>query len=193
MEGLPNTEKDAPFTIGGYWDAGEDDIKGGVAIPDLLSLLAFHNPNATVVGLNSVPESDQPQAINVVRYSFHAMVGVGTLLALLGAFFVFVWARWRRMPETKWFYRLLAASGALSVVALEAGWIVTEVGRQPWIAYNVMRVTDAVTHADGLSILFGVGVVVYTGLIVAAIWLLRRLAKSPEHVKNEDEIAEARA
>jgi cytochrome d ubiquinol oxidase subunit I len=186
MEGLPNTEKDAPFTVGGYWDASEDQIKGGIAIPDMLSLLAFHNPSATVVGLNSVPKANQPQAINVVRYAFHAMVGVGTVLALLGAFFVFVWARWRRMPESKWFYRLLAASGALSLIALEAGWIVTEVGRQPWIAYNVMRVTDAVTHANGISILFGVGVVVYAGLIAAAIWLLRRLARDAEHLKEDE-------
>jgi cytochrome d ubiquinol oxidase subunit I len=193
MEGLANTEKQAPFTLGGYWDADEDEIKGGLAIPDLLSLLAFHNPDATVTGLNSVPQVDQPHAINVVRYSFHVMVGIGTVLALLGAFFVFVWARHHRMPRTKWFYRLLAVSGALSVIALEAGWIVTEVGRQPWIAYDVMRVSDAVTHADGISILFGVGVVVYTGLIAMSIWLLRKLAKNPERVKGEDDIVRTAA
>lgn len=190
MEGLPDTTKNAPFTIGGYWSESEGKIKGGVAIPDLLSLLAFHNPNATVTGLDSVPAEDRPKAINVIRYSFHAMVAIGTLLAMLGAYYLFVWARWRRLPQSKWFYRVLAVSGGLSVIALEAGWIVTEVGRQPWVAYGVMRTSDAVTQADGISILFWVGVAVYTGLLAAAVWLLRRLAGDPERVK-EDEQAEA--
>jgi cytochrome d ubiquinol oxidase subunit I len=186
MEGLPNTTADAPFAVGGYWDKSEDEIQGGVEIPDMLSLLAFHNPNAVVTGLNSVPEQDQPHAINTIRYSFHAMVGVGTVLALLGAFFVFMWARHRRLPRSKWFYRLVAISGVLSIIALEAGWIVTEVGRQPWIAYGVMRVSDAVTHANGVTYLFAAGVVIYSSLVAMVVWLLRRLAKTPEHVKGED-------
>jgi cytochrome d ubiquinol oxidase subunit I len=190
MEGLPDTTKNAPFTIGGYWSESEGRIKGGVAIPDLLSLLAFHNPNATVTGLDSVPAEDRPKAINVVRYSFHAMVAIGTLLALLGAYYLFVWARWRRLPRSKWFYRVLAASGGLSVIALEAGWIVTEVGRQPWVVYGVMRTSDAVTQADGINILFWVGVAVYTGLLAAVVWLLRRLAGDPERVKEDEQTDE---
>jgi cytochrome d ubiquinol oxidase subunit I len=187
MEGLPDTTKNAPFTIGGYWSESEGKIKGGVAIPDLLSLLAFHNPNAKVTGLDSVPPEDRPKAINVIRYSFHAMVGIGTLLAMLGAYYLFVWARWRRLPRSKWFYRVLAVSGALSVVALEAGWIVTEVGRQPWVVYGVMRTSDAVTQADGINILFWVGVAVYSGLLAAVVWLLRKLAANPERVKEDEE------
>ncbi|MFT4049410.1 MAG: cytochrome ubiquinol oxidase subunit I [Solirubrobacterales bacterium] len=186
MEGLGTTTTGAPFTFGGYYDAADNEVKGGIAVPKMLSLLAFHDPNATVQGLDSVPPDDRPGPVNTVRYSFHVMVGIGTLLALLGAFYILTWWRRRALPQSKWFYRLLAASGVLAVVALQAGWIVTEVGRQPWIAYNVMRVGDAVTHASGISILLGVGVVVYAGLIAMAFWLLRRLAQNAEHLKEDD-------
>lgn len=185
MEGLGTTQAGAPFTLGGLYDKDTNQVEGGIAIPKMLSLLAFHDPNATVEGLDSVPVDDRPGPVNTVRYSFHVMVGIGTLLALLGAWFVFTWWRKRSLPQTKWFYRALACSGVLAVIALEAGWIVTEVGRQPWIAYNVMRVSDAVTQADGISILFGFGVVVYTGLLAMVVWLLRRLAATAEHLKED--------
>ncbi|MGH2958215.1 MAG: cytochrome ubiquinol oxidase subunit I, partial [Solirubrobacterales bacterium] len=139
----------------------------------------------------SVPPEDRPKAINVVRYSFHAMVGIGSALAALGVFYLFVWAKWRRLPRSKWFYRALVVSGGLAVIALETGWIVTEVGRQPWVAYGVMRTSDAVTHANGIQILFWVGVAVYTGLIAAVIWLLRKLAANPERLKEDEQTEEA--
>lgn len=192
MEGLGQTTKGAPFTIGGLYNPDTGKIDNGIAIPDVLSLLAFHNPNATVTGLDSVPRADQPGPINVVRYSFHVMVGIGTLLALLGALFVFVWARRRRLPESVWFYRAVVPSGVLALIALQAGWIVTEVGRQPWIVYEVMRVSDAVTTADGMKLLFFVGLAIYLALFAVVVWLLRRLAQNPERVA-EDEAAGAGA
>lgn len=185
MEGLGTTQEGAPFTIGGLYDKDTNQVEGGVAIPKMLSLLAFHDPNATVEGLDSVPVDDRPGPVNTVRYSFHVMVGIGTLLALIGAWFIFAWWRTRSLPKTKWFYRAVAASGVLAVIALEAGWIVTEVGRQPWIAYNVMRVSDAVTQANGISILLGFGIVIYAALAGMVIWLLRRLAKTAEHLKED--------
>lgn len=185
MEGLGQTEKGASFTFGGYYDKTDNEVKGGVAVPDMLSLLAYHKPNATVQGLDSVPPDDRPGPVNTVRYSFHIMVAIGTALALLGVWFLATWWRKRTLPGSKWFYRAVAASGVLSVVALQAGWIVTEVGRQPWIAYNVMRVGDAVTHADGIVYLYIAGIVIYTLLIAMAIWLLRRLAKTAEHLKED--------
>lgn len=193
MEGLGTTTKGAAFTLGGYYDKDTNQVENGIAIPKMLSLLAFHDPNATVQGLDSVPVDDRPGPINTVRYSFHVMVGIGTLLALLGVWFLATWWRKRSLPESKWFYRAVAASGVLSVVALQAGWIVTEVGRQPWIAYNVMRVGDAVTHASGISILLGFGVVIYLGLLGMAIWLLRRLASEAEHLKEDDATKEVPA
>ncbi|MGB0873422.1 MAG: cytochrome ubiquinol oxidase subunit I [Solirubrobacterales bacterium] len=175
FEGLGQTTKGAPFTFGGLYDADTGEIKGGIAVPDMLSLLAYHSPNATVEGLNSVPRDDQPGAVNVVRYSFHAMVGIGSLLALLGAFYLAVWWRYKRLPTTRWFYRAVVLAGPAAVTALICGWIVTEVGRQPWIVYEVMRVSDAVTDAGGLRTMFFAALLVYIALGATVVWLLRRL------------------
>jgi cytochrome d ubiquinol oxidase subunit I len=146
----------------------------------MLSILAFHNPNATVEGLVSVPPQDRPP-VNIVRFAFQTMVGIGTLLALLGVAFGLTWWRKRRLPRTPWFYRAVMAAGPLSLVALISGWIVTEVGRQPWIVYETMRTADAVTSSNGLEVGFGILVAVYLFLGAAVFWLLRRLtAKPPE-------------
>jgi len=178
FEGLPRTEKGAPFTIGGFYDAGRDEVRFGIPIPRLLSLLAHHNPNATVVGLDAAAPADRPP-VNIVRFAFQTMVGIGTLLGLLSLLFVLTWLRHRRLPRTPWFYRAVIAAGPLALVALIAGWIATEVGRQPWIVYQVMRTAQAVTRSNGLEAGFAFLVVVYVGLAVAVAWLLRRLAAQP--------------
>jgi cytochrome d ubiquinol oxidase subunit I len=183
MEAQQPTEEGADLTLGGVYYDGE--VHGGVTIPDGLSLLADHDPNATVQGLDAVPENDRPP-VGWVRNSFQIMVGIGTLLALLGVWFL--WFRWRRgaLPRTKWFYRAVAAAGPLSLVALIAGWIVTEVGRQPWIVYEQMRVEDAVTGAEGIPVGYATLVVVYLGLATLAFYMLRRLARQgPEPVDRE--------
>jgi cytochrome bd ubiquinol oxidase subunit I len=179
MEGLPTTTEGAAFTIGGFYDEDANEMKGPrIEIPYLLSILATHDPNATVQGLDTVPLDDRPP-VNVVRYAFHAMVGIGTLLALLGTVFVLTLWRKRRLPRSVWFYRALMAAGPLALVALISGWITTEVGRQPWIVYEVMRVQDAVTGNDGLEVGFALLVLIYLGLGAAVVWLLRRLARRP--------------
>lgn len=176
MEGLHETTDGAGLTLGGWYVDGE--VHGGVTIPNLLSLLAFHDPDATVEGLDAVPAADQPP-VAWVRNSFQLMVGIGTLLALLGLWFV--WARWRHgaLPRTRWFYRLVVAAGPASLVALIAGWIVTEVGRQPWIVYELMRVEEAVTGADGIPVGYATLVAVYLGLMALALFMLRRLTRTP--------------
>jgi cytochrome bd ubiquinol oxidase subunit I len=176
FEGLGKTTKGAPFHLGGYYAHG--GIQHGIAVPRLLSVLAFHNPNATVTGLDSVPPDDRPP-VNVVRTSFLTMVTIGTALMALGVWYLVWWWRRGSLPATRWFYRAVVAAGPLSLVALIAGWTTTEVGRQPWIVYGVMRTEQAVTNAGGLWIAFGLLVVVYAGLIGAAVWLLRRLAGRP--------------
>ena len=150
----------------------------GIEIPRLLSLLAFHNPNATVKGLNIVPLADQPP-VNVVRFAFQAMVGIGTLLALLGLVYLYLRLRRRRLPTARWFYWAVVLAGPLSVVALISGWITTEVGRQPWIVYEVMRVDAAVTGAHFIPFGYGALCVVYIGLAGAMVWLLRRFSRVP--------------
>jgi cytochrome d ubiquinol oxidase subunit I len=175
FEGLPETTEGAPFTIGGWYDADTNELNGGIEIPKLLSLLATHDPNGTVQGLATVPRDDRPP-VNIVRYAFHTMVGIGTLLALLGVVFVFTLWRRRRLPRSPWFYRALVVSGPLALVALIAGWVTTEVGRQPWIVYEIMRVQDAVTSSNGLELGFVALAAVYLLLAGAVVWLLRRLA-----------------
>jgi cytochrome d ubiquinol oxidase subunit I len=107
------------------------------------------------------------------------MVGIGFLLAGIGAWFLYARVRRRRLPASPWFYRAVCFAGPLSVVALIAGWVTTEVGRQPWIVYGVMRTSEAVTGAHGIPIGYGVLVLVYLGLAGAVTWLLVRLSHTP--------------
>jgi cytochrome bd ubiquinol oxidase subunit I len=182
LEGLGPTEDGAPLHILGIYEDGE--VKAGIKFPKLLSLLAYHDPNARVQGLDPVPTDDKPSdpGINIVRLAFQSMVFIGTGLAALGVFFLWIWLRRRRLPESPWFYRALVAAGPLSVVALIAGWVTTEVGRQPWIVYKVMRTEDAVTGASGIPVGYGTLVVVYLGLAGIAGVMLRRLARKPLEV-----------
>jgi cytochrome bd ubiquinol oxidase subunit I len=178
MEGLQETTTGAPFTLGGFYDADKGEVRFGIEVPRMLSLLAKHDPNATIQGLDSVPPEDRPP-VNIVRYAFQTMAGIGTALALLGVWFIVNWWRRRALPRTLWFYRAVMAAGPLAFVALIAGWITTEVGRQPWIVYEVMRTEEAVTNAGGMSVGYIVLVLVYISLGAAVVWLLRRLARKP--------------
>jgi cytochrome bd ubiquinol oxidase subunit I len=176
LEGLGHTEKGAPVHILGWYSDGE--VNGGIPIPHLLSLLSYHRWNATVQGLDSVPEDYQPP-VNVVRYAFQTMVGIGTGLALLALVSFATWVRHRRLPRSVLFYRAVVAAGPLALVALIAGWITTEVGRQPWVVYDVMRTEEAVTGAGGIPVGYATLALVYLGLVGAVVWILRRLSRVP--------------
>jgi cytochrome d ubiquinol oxidase subunit I len=176
LEGLAHTTRGAPEHLGGWYSDGR--VKYGIEIPKLLSLLAYHDPNARVQGLDAVPAADRPP-VNVVRVAFQTMVGIGTLLALLGLICLYVRWRRRRLPESAWFYRGLAVAGPLSLVALIAGWVTTEVGRQPWVVYGTMRTDQAVTGAGGLPIGYATLALIYAGVAVGVVWILRRLAAAP--------------
>jgi cytochrome d ubiquinol oxidase subunit I len=188
IEGLYPTTQGAPEHLLGWYT--NNKVEYGVEIPHLLSFLSFHRWNATVEGLEAVPADERPP-VNVVRFAFQAMVGIGSLLALIGVAYAGVWARWKRLPESVWFYRALALAGPLSVVALISGWVVTEVGRQPWVVYRVMTTAAAVTGADGIPV--GYGALAATYLVVAAglVWVLRRLARSPLDARAEPDEAPA--
>ena len=153
-------------------------MKAGIPLPDMLSLLAFHDPNAVVRGLDSVPPADRPP-VNVVRFAFQTMVGIGTLLFALAIAFVYVRVRRRRLPESPWFYRAVVLAGPLSVVALIAGWVTTEVGRQPWVVYRIMRTSQAVTGAGGIPVGYATLAAVYVALATAVGWVLVRLSRVP--------------
>ena len=179
IEGLAETTTGAPVHLLGWYDG--EEVRFGIRIPRLLSFLAAHDPNATVKGLDALPVSDRPtvRAVNITRYAFQTMVGIGTLLAMLGVLFAYVRIRKKRLPESRWFYRALVLAGPLSLVALVAGWVTTEVGRQPWVVFRVMRTAEAVTGGGGVPIGYATLVVVYAALAVAVYWVLRRLARAP--------------
>ncbi len=176
LEGLQQTTKGAPEHLLGWYTEGQ--VKYGVEIPKLLSLLAFHNPNATVKGLDTVPPDQRPP-VNIVRVSFQLMVAIGTLLALLAVWFLITAARRRRLPDSVWFYRGVAFAGPAAVVALIAGWVTTEVGRQPWVVYRVMRTSQAVTGASGIPVSYATLAIVYLGVACGLVWILRRLSQVP--------------
>jgi cytochrome d ubiquinol oxidase subunit I len=180
LEGLHETEESAPVHLGGWYDG--DEIRYGIPLPRLLSLLAFHDPDARVEGLEETPPQERPP-VNVVRVAFQTMVGIGFLLAGIAAVYLFVWLRRRRLPQSAWFYRAVVAAGPLSVVALIAGWVTTEVGRQPWVVYGHMRTEEAVTGASGIPVGYASLVLVYAGLLAAVVWILRRLARAPVEVQ----------
>jgi cytochrome d ubiquinol oxidase subunit I len=176
MEGLGPTTAGASEHLLGWYDG--EKVVYGIEVPRLLSLLAHHDPDATVTGLDSVPPSDRPP-VNVVRIAFQTMVGIGMLLTLLSLIYLFVRFRRRRLPSSRWFYRAVVVAGPLSLVALIAGWTTTEVGRQPWIVYRVMRTSEAVTGADGIPVGYGTLVLVYLSLAAIVAWLLLRLSRVP--------------
>ena len=185
FEGLGETQAGAPLHIGGWYDEERGDVRGGIAVPKLLSLLAFHDPDATVRGLDEVAPDDRPP-VNVVRLAFATMVGIGILMACFGVALLVVWWRRRALPDGRWFLRTVVALGPLSVVALIAGWVTTEVGRQPWVVYGRMRTEEAVTGAGGIPLGYAALVIVYVALVAATVWLLRRLARTPLVLEADD-------
>jgi cytochrome bd ubiquinol oxidase subunit I len=183
MEGLFQTTRGAPLHIGGIVVDGR--LRYAVEIPFGLSLLAHWDPHAEIVGLDSVPPDQRP-AVNLVHLSFQAMVGSGLVLLLLGGWFGIGWLRRRDLPRSRWFLRGAAAAGALALVALEAGWVVTEVGRQPWIVYGILRTKDAVSSAPGLRFGLYAMILLYAALTWGAVVVLRRLARTPLGVAPQE-------
>jgi cytochrome d ubiquinol oxidase subunit I len=176
MEGQFRTTAGAPLSVGGLYYG--DELHYAIEIPNGLSLLVHHDPDGVVPGLEEFPADERPP-VNVVHLAFDTMVGIGSALLLLALWFGWNWWRRRRIPGTPWFLRAVAASGVAAVVAMEAGWIVTEVGRQPWIVYGILRTEDAVSPAPGLFVGFYAVVAIYTVLTGLTVFVLRRLAHSP--------------
>jgi cytochrome d ubiquinol oxidase subunit I len=180
IELVPTTGSDVPETLFGHLNSS-GEVVGGLPIPGLASILSDPGTGTgTVVqGLDAVPSDERPTTseVNVVHLAWDVMVGLGTLLFLLTLWY---WASWifrRDLPGSRWFLRAVAVSGVLSVIALEAGWTVSEVGRQPWIVYEKMRVEDAATANTGIWITFVGVVILYAGLGVTTILVLRGMSR----------------
>ncbi len=175
MECVQHTHSDVTEYI--YGRCTEDGVKGGLGIPGFDSFLVGFSTDTEVTGLDTVPANERPPANTMLHWAFDTMVGIGSALIALGLWFGFVWWRKRDIPKTPWFLRAVAISGISAIIALESGWIVTEVGRQPWIVYEIMRTKDAVTDADGVWVTFSVVFVLYVLLGIATIVALRALSK----------------
>ncbi|WP_299902971.1 cytochrome ubiquinol oxidase subunit I [uncultured Aquimarina sp.] len=175
MEAHYNTEKGAPLYIGGIVDAETQEVKYKLAIPGMLSFLAFGDFDAEVKGLNDFPEDERPN-VPMVHYAFQVMVGIGGILMLAGLLY-FVSLKKKKWLTNKKYWLLFIALAPLGFLALEAGWIVTEVGRQPWIIHKIMRTKDAVTPMPGIVVSFYTYIVVYTTLSIAVTWLMIRQIK----------------
>ena len=142
-------------------------------IPRGLSLLTAHDPNAKVVGLEEFPRDQWPD-VRVVHWSFDIMVGSGMLMLALTLCADVLWLKCRLLPDNKWLLRGLVGAGPLGFLAIETGWVVTELGRQPWIIYGVMRTREAVTPMPGLAAPFVIFTAVYIFLATVVVFLLRR-------------------
>ncbi len=175
MECVQSTHSDVTEYI--YGRCTSSGIKGGIGIPGFDSVLVGGSTSTKVTGLDTVPANDRPPFDTLLHWAFDTMVGICTMLIGLGLWFGVVWLRKRDLPNTRWFLGAVAVSGIAAVVALESGWIVTEVGRQPWIVYNVLRTSDAVTHANGVWVTFGLILLLYALLGAVLVITLRTMSR----------------
>ena len=184
MEALYQTQAGAPLVIGGLPDDATRTVRWALTIPGGLSWLLTNDPAARVPGLDEVPVADWPD-VGVVHASFDLMVFCGFALLALAGWAGWVWWRHRRLDAQPWFLRALVAGAPLGFVAIETGWIVTEVGRQPWIIDHVMRTADAVTPMPGLVVPFLAFTALYVFLGVIVCQLLRRLFRAADGADSD--------
>jgi cytochrome d ubiquinol oxidase subunit I len=175
IEGVYQTGSHVPLHVGGIAQHG--GIHYALVIPDGLSLLVGYRPSTVVQGLDAVPVADHPP-VTVVHLAFDLMVGVGFGLLGMGLWLLLGWWRRRDLPRHRLFLRLAVLAGFAAPAALESGWVVTEVGRQPWVVYRLLRTADAVNPAPGLVGGLALVAATYLVLTVATIYVLRRMARS---------------
>jgi len=172
MEAHFHTQTAAPLIIGGLPNEKEKTVDYAIELPGMLSFLAHGNFEEEVKGLDSIPEQNQPPVI-VTHFAFQIMVGIGMFLMLLAVIY-FISLKKKSWLTKNWFLKLFAIATPFGFIAVEAGWTVTEVGRQPWIIHNVMRTADAVTPMPGIAYSFYMFTAIYISLSVAVIFLLKR-------------------
>ena len=189
LEGQWDTERHAPLRIGGIPDPDGEQTRFAIEIPGGLSWLAYGDTNAVVRGLRDVAPDDRPNVV-LVHVAFQAMVAIGFGLLGLGIWAAVVALQRRRPSDSRWLLRAAVAAGPAAFVAIEAGWIVTEVGRQPWIVQGVMRTSEAVTSRPGVGVHLAATIAIYPALAAACTYLLLRLVRQP-HAAEEQVASEA--
>ncbi|HUF26058.1 MAG TPA: cytochrome ubiquinol oxidase subunit I [Gemmatimonadaceae bacterium] len=179
MEGQFRTERRAPLRIGGIPDVEARETRWSIDIPGGLSFLAFGSLDAEVRGLEAFPEDEWPP-VAIVHYAFQLMVALGLYMAAVGAWTIGKWVRRRDLAADRWFLRAVVVATPMGFIATEAGWVVTEVGRQPWIIYGIVRTADAVTPMPGLVYPFAIFTLLYVLLAIVVVLLLyRQIVRSP--------------
>ena len=176
LEAHFETQRGAPFHIGGWPDVDERETRWAIRIPRALSLLAFHDPNAEVKGLDTVPRDEWPP-VAIVHIAFQIMVALGTIMTLVSVWALWRWWRGRAIDavvDDRRLLRTLALVTPMGFLAIEAGWTVTEVGRQPWVIHGVLRTADAVTPMPGLVVPFLIFTLLYVLLGAIVVYLLRQ-------------------
>ena len=178
MEGHFQTEAAAPLKIGGWPDEETRTTRFAINVPYALSILAHSDPHAEVLGLEAFPEEDWPPVL-VVHVAFQIMIATGMAMAGVTVIGGLLFLRTRRLPLQRWYLWLVVACGPLGIIGIEAGWTVTEVGRQPWIIHGVMRTAEAVTPMPGLQVPLASFTVLYLVLGFVVVLLLKRLVAEP--------------
>ncbi|WP_026464574.1 cytochrome ubiquinol oxidase subunit I [Adhaeribacter aquaticus] len=191
MEAHFETEEAASLVIGGLPDEKNRKVDYAIKIPGLLSFLVHGNFKDEVKGLNDIPVQNHPPVL-ITHFAFQIMVGLGTFMMLISVIYFLVLWKKREMLFSRWLLTLFVLATPLGFIAIEAGWTVTEVGRQPWIIYGIMSTADAVTPMPGIAISFGFFAAIYLSLSVVVIYLLYRQIKmvpqlydKPENITNK--------
>jgi cytochrome d ubiquinol oxidase subunit I len=185
LEGQFHTERGAPLRIGGWPDESAGRTRFAIEIPRGLSIAAFHDPDAEVKGLNAVPRRDWPPLMPV-HIGFQAMVALGSAMALVGAWCA--WVAWRRREviSNRALLKTLVLIAPFGFIATEAGWVVTEVGRQPWVVQGLLRTSDAVTPMPGLVVPFVAFTALYAGLGTIVVALIRVMVRDTQRETQRD-------
>ncbi|MDR8391634.1 cytochrome ubiquinol oxidase subunit I [Aliifodinibius sp. S!AR15-10] len=173
MESHFETKKGAGLVIGGIPDVENREVNYGIEVPGLLSFLAHGSFDAEVTGLEEFPEEEWPPVL-ITHIAFQVMVGCGMLMALVGLMYLLFEWKWKHLITRRWFLWLVGIMAPLGFIAVEAGWTVTEVGRQPWIIYGIMKTEDALTSMPGLQYPFYLFTGLYLFLSIVLVWLMAR-------------------
>jgi len=176
LEALYKTGNHVELLIGGIPDNNEEKVNYAIRVPGSLSYLAKGDANAEVTGLDKFAKEDWPP-VTITHIAFQLMVASGFFLAFVSVLYLIFSVKWRQVLMKKWWLILIACTTPLGFLAVEAGWTVTETGRQPWIIYGIMRTKDAVSPMPGLHYSFYVITLVYILLSLIIIWLMKRQIK----------------